>query len=208
MRDVYTGSRMQGQKDPGSGSASKNWSIFNQKNFPSSRKTDFGMVLLWSWFFSFPGSRIQGSKRHRIPDPDRQPCLQAFLLLDKLFPFQICHHLHNLNTSSLLQIPLFQRSGTDWTTRHRRCWSIKSLWGEAPFRLPVLAHPHSPSFRRTFSNINNVCFLCSVADPDRHWILRKPDPDLHESKKQDLYMVTDLHHFDGEQDPDQHKIEA
>jgi hypothetical protein len=26
-----------------------------------------------SWFFTYPGSRIQGSKRHRIPDP--QHCL-------------------------------------------------------------------------------------------------------------------------------------
>jgi hypothetical protein len=66
----------------------------------------------------------------------------------------------------------------------------------------------SPSFRRTFSNINNICLLCSVADPDLHWILRKPDPDLHESEKQVLYMVTDLHHFDEEQDSDPHKIEA
>jgi len=27
-----------------------------------------------SWFFTHPGSRIQGSKRHRIPDPDPQHC--------------------------------------------------------------------------------------------------------------------------------------
>ncbi len=25
-----------------------------------------------SWFFTYPGSRIQGSERHRIPDPDPQ----------------------------------------------------------------------------------------------------------------------------------------
>jgi hypothetical protein len=27
-----------------------------------------------SGFFTHPGSRIQGSKRHRIPDPDLQLC--------------------------------------------------------------------------------------------------------------------------------------
>ncbi len=40
-------SRIQGQKDPGSGSASKNLSIFNPID-------------------SYPGPRIQGPKRHRI----------------------------------------------------------------------------------------------------------------------------------------------
>ncbi len=29
-----------------------------------------------SWFFTLPGSRIQGSKRHRIPDPDPQHCFE------------------------------------------------------------------------------------------------------------------------------------
>jgi hypothetical protein len=32
--------------------------------------------------FTHPGSRIQGSKRHRIPDPDPQNCLEERLSLE------------------------------------------------------------------------------------------------------------------------------
>ncbi len=47
IRDVYSGSRIKMIPDPGSGSASKNVSICNLKD---------------------PGSQIQGSKMHRIPN--------------------------------------------------------------------------------------------------------------------------------------------
>ncbi len=60
-----------------------------------------------------------------------------------------------------MQITLFQRSGTDWTTRHRRCWSIKSLWGEAPFRLPVLAHPQALE-RHSHSLTLTIYVFCAV----------------------------------------------
>ncbi len=57
--------------DPGF--ASKKVSILTQKLFLSSRN------MIWvvhprsgSWFFNQSGSRIQGSKRHRMPDPDPQ----------------------------------------------------------------------------------------------------------------------------------------
>ncbi len=30
-----------------------------------------------SWFFTHPGSRIQGSKRHRIPDPNLQHWIEG-----------------------------------------------------------------------------------------------------------------------------------
>ncbi len=84
IRDVYPGSLIRlipsripdlGSKrfrilDPGSGSTStsKISSIFNPNNlFLSSRKYDL---------FDFYPSRIQRSKRYRIPDPDPQHCLQ------------------------------------------------------------------------------------------------------------------------------------
>ncbi len=33
-----------------------------------------------SWFFTHPGSRIQGSKRHRMLNPDPQHCVQHTVL--------------------------------------------------------------------------------------------------------------------------------
>jgi hypothetical protein len=56
------------QKNPGSASASKNLSMLTPKFFQSSRKYDPGSG---SWFFTHPGSRIQASKRQRIPDPQQ-----------------------------------------------------------------------------------------------------------------------------------------
>jgi hypothetical protein len=74
----HPGSRIpiQGQKDfyPGSGTASRNVSIFNPKH---SFKA-LGNIIRYvhpgsgSWFVTHLGFRIQGSKRHRIPDPDPQ----------------------------------------------------------------------------------------------------------------------------------------
>ncbi len=62
--------------DPGSGSSLKNLSILTQETdikFSQIRSrmfiTDLGS---WLWFFlpsRIPDSRIQGSKKHRIPDP-------------------------------------------------------------------------------------------------------------------------------------------
>jgi hypothetical protein len=86
IRDVNSGyrirtfvSRIQGQKDPGYGSASKNLSILTEKLFLSSRKYDPGCSSQIpdpgsgsGFFFSIldTGSRIQGSKRHKkAPDP-------------------------------------------------------------------------------------------------------------------------------------------
>ncbi len=37
-----------------------------------------------SWLFTHPGSRIQGSKRHRIPDPDPQHWFQVVNLFDSV----------------------------------------------------------------------------------------------------------------------------
>ncbi len=59
---------------PDPGSASKNLSILSQKNF--SNLSEIWSVLFIPDpdpdFFTHPGSRIQGSKRHRVPDPDPQ----------------------------------------------------------------------------------------------------------------------------------------
>ncbi len=91
------GSRVDNIPDPGSGSASKNFNIFNQKSwYPylvlknkildvhiGSRIPDHG-----SGFFSIPDQiRIQGSKKHRLRDLDLQHCLWhnlSFTLFCKL----------------------------------------------------------------------------------------------------------------------------
>ncbi len=86
IRDVYPGSRIRlfSIPDPGSelspsripdpGSSSKNLSILTPKKankwFLSSKKYDPGCSSrIRMLTFSHPGSRIQGSKRHQIPDP-------------------------------------------------------------------------------------------------------------------------------------------
>ncbi len=81
-RDVYPGSwiRIFSIPDPGStrfldlGSASKNFSILTQKIVSKLSEILSGMFIPdpGSWFFTHPGSQIQGSKRHRITDPDPQ----------------------------------------------------------------------------------------------------------------------------------------
>ncbi len=106
IRDVYSGSRIRispcripDLKDPGFGSASKNLSIFN----PKTSFYDLGNVIrdvnpgsrIKIRIFSHPGSRIQGSKRHRIPDPDQQHC----------FKQSNCFYLHIL-VLSLPHIPV------------------------------------------------------------------------------------------------------
>ncbi len=74
IRDVYPdpnffnpGSRIRFFSIPDPGSASKNLSILTQKKwFLTSRKYDPGCS---SRIRNFYPSRVQGSKRHRIPDP-------------------------------------------------------------------------------------------------------------------------------------------
>ncbi len=77
-----SGSRMRISSLPDPGSASKNQSILTQKLFLSSRKYDLGCSFrIRILIFTHPGSRIQGSKRHRIPDPDPQHWLADVLTL-------------------------------------------------------------------------------------------------------------------------------
>ncbi len=58
------------------GSASNNLSIFTPK------KLVFKLSEIWSGLFiPHPGSRIQGSKRYRIPDPDPQHCFFPCFML-------------------------------------------------------------------------------------------------------------------------------
>jgi hypothetical protein len=61
---------------PGSRIRIKEFKYFNPKKwFLSSRKYDPGCSSRIRMLTStHPGSRIQGSKRHRIPDPDLQHC--------------------------------------------------------------------------------------------------------------------------------------
>jgi hypothetical protein len=64
-------SRIQGEKDLGSEYASKKLSIFNLKNcFYALGKNDLGCSpRIRIQIFFHPESRIQRSKKHRIPDP-------------------------------------------------------------------------------------------------------------------------------------------
>ncbi len=62
------------------GQISKNYGTFLPKKLSlSSQKYEFGIQDLRSGIpnkpIPDPGSRIQGSKRHRIPDPDPQHCI-------------------------------------------------------------------------------------------------------------------------------------
>jgi hypothetical protein len=70
---IFFLSRIRSFPIPDRGSASKNLSIFTQKQMVlSSRKYD-PCRSSRSWILTFYPSRIQGSKRHWIPDPDPQP---------------------------------------------------------------------------------------------------------------------------------------
>ncbi len=66
----YPGSRIQSQKD--SRSASKNFSIYPQKLVSKLSEIWSGMLQSGIGILYFHPSRIQKSKRHRIPDPDPQ----------------------------------------------------------------------------------------------------------------------------------------
>jgi hypothetical protein len=58
----------------------KNVSIFTQKTgFYDIFRVDLPGSRIRIPFFTHPGSRIQGSKRHRIPDPDPQHWVMQIL---------------------------------------------------------------------------------------------------------------------------------
>jgi hypothetical protein len=59
----------------------KNW---NQKNCVQALGNMIRVVHSGpgSWFFTHPGSRIQGSKRRQIPDPDPQHCRRLIQLCE------------------------------------------------------------------------------------------------------------------------------
>ncbi len=89
---------------PDHGSASKNLSILTKKNkkmVSKLKKIWFGLLIpdpgSGCWLSTHPGSRIQGSKRHRIPDPDPQHRLQVPSKMDtyryKLLA-EVAHHLY------------------------------------------------------------------------------------------------------------------
>ncbi len=67
----HSGSRIQGQKDSGFRIRIliKKFKYFNPKIVSQLLEYDHGSGF---WFFTLSGSRIQGSKRHWIPDPDPQ----------------------------------------------------------------------------------------------------------------------------------------
>jgi hypothetical protein len=78
----HPGYRVKKIPDPGSGSAPQILSIFIQANFTM-------LLEIWSGMFfpdprsGFFPSRIPGSTKHRIPDPDPKHCLQVDKKLSK-----------------------------------------------------------------------------------------------------------------------------
>ncbi len=115
IRDVYPGSRLFSIRDPNffhPGSTSRNLSIssFNPKiSFLGSRKYDPGCssrIRIPVKKAPDPGSRIQGSKRHRIPDPgSRIPEPQHWDSFMRSFPV-FCEEKPR-NIKSNLKIHLF-----------------------------------------------------------------------------------------------------
>jgi hypothetical protein len=72
IRDVYPGSEFFLSRIPDPKFFRSGFKYLNPKKWSlNSRKYDQGCS---SWLLTHPGSRIQGSKRHRIPDPDPQHC--------------------------------------------------------------------------------------------------------------------------------------
>ena len=95
----HPGSRIQtvSISDPGSLILIKELKYFNpqkaKKWFLSSKKYDPGCSSrIRMLTFSHPGSRIQGSKRHPIPDPDPQHC---YILCPNREVSQLCYLLAN-----------------------------------------------------------------------------------------------------------------
>jgi hypothetical protein len=103
----HPGSRIRTVSIPDTGSASKNLSIFNPKKwFLNSRKYDPGCSSripdpdadFYPSRIPDPGgqkgtgSRIQGSKRHQIPDPDPQHWLIGVADPDVILDLVFFHH--------------------------------------------------------------------------------------------------------------------
>ncbi len=84
-------SRIQGQKDSGSRIHIKEFKYFNPKKLFASSRNMIRDVHpgSWTWFLTHPGSRIQGSKRHRIPDQDPQHCSMYTLVMHSCIIFNI-----------------------------------------------------------------------------------------------------------------------
>jgi hypothetical protein len=120
IRDVYPGSRIRlfSIPDPGSelsipdpGSTSKNLSIFNPKKwFLSSRKYDPGCSSRIpdpdADFLSIPDprSRIQRSKRHRIPDPDPQHWILWIYEKDSVLDFAMTGDERSFETNKFYYV--------------------------------------------------------------------------------------------------------
>ncbi len=72
IRDVYPGSEFSPSRILDPGAASKNLSFLTHKMVCKLSEMWSGLSIPdpdpVSWFFTNPGSRIQGWKRHRIPD--------------------------------------------------------------------------------------------------------------------------------------------
>ncbi len=96
---------------PGSRVRIKEFKYFNLNNcFLSSRKYDQGCFYPGSesWFFTHPGSRIQGSKRHRIPDPDPQHWFLVNKTLDQIRNDLKCWIGSTLKTMRILEQNLLE----------------------------------------------------------------------------------------------------
>ncbi len=117
IRDVYPGSdffpcRIRTVPIPDPGSSSKNLSILTPKKakkwFLSSKKYDPG-CLSWIRMLTFYPSRIQGSKRHPIPDPEPQHYFYRFLSEDGQLIIFCCNFLTfwSLKTKKCLYVTVY-----------------------------------------------------------------------------------------------------
>ncbi len=116
-----------------------------------------------SWFFTHPGSRIQGSKRHRIPDLDPQHCFFAhvaelFVIFSHVTQFwtrseldsgmtrEVPYLLQYYSVCLLMQCP----GGTTWVARRTSGrWVCSSTLSSAA-SCPLTTKTSPPSTGNTY----------------------------------------------------------
>jgi hypothetical protein len=133
IRDVYPGSEF---FHPGSRVRIKEFKyFFTPKNwFPSLRNFDPGCL---SWIriliFVIPGSRIQGSKRHRIPDPD--PPQPKIVICFRTFTY--CHRRAKwliINRSNVINLTKNESTNIELTENYLKSFTSSPISVSVGFR--------------------------------------------------------------------------
>jgi hypothetical protein len=126
----HPGSRIRTFSIPYPGSSSKNLSILTPKKakkwFLSSKKYDLGCSSrIQMLTFSHPGSRIQGSKRHPIPDPGSGSATLIVIITNAVF----CKITMG---RCVMPIPPLPHVGCSWgkvtQTGLRICFPVRESW--------------------------------------------------------------------------------